>query len=87
MHKFILISLKSRSELYAYSSFLKNNGIPISIVNSPHNVASSCTLSLKIDSRFLNQIVNLINKQRPKTFLGLYSVTQQNNGNQILRLM
>ena len=87
MHKYLLLSLKSRNEIYAYSNFLKNNRIPISIINSPQTISSSCTLSIKIDYLFLNKIVNLINKQKPKSFLGLYTLSQQNNTTQTIRLM
>lgn len=87
MHKVLLLSLKSRNEIYSYSTFLKNNGISISIINSPKSIGSSCMLSIKIDYKYLNQIVNLLNKQRPKSFLGLYSLTQLPNGNQAIRLM
>lgn len=84
--KFLVLSLKSRNEIYSYANFLKNNGIYASIINSPKTVGSSCMLSIKIDYKFLNQIVNLINKQRPKSFLGLYSINQI-NGTQSIKLM
>lgn len=66
---------------------LKTHNIYASIINSPKSIGSSCALSIKIDFKYLNTIVNLLNKQRPKSFLGLYSMTQQLNGNQTLRLM
>ena len=86
MPKFLIISLKSRNEIYSYSNFLKQQGMFVSIVNSPNSIGSSCMLSIKLDYKYLNQIVNIINKQKPKSFLGLYLISQL-NGNQTIRLM
>lgn len=87
MHKLLLLALKSRNEIYSFSNFLKSREIYVSIINTPQVIGSSCTLSIKIDYKHLNQIVNILNKQRPKSFLGLYSITNQINGNQVLRIM
>lgn len=85
--KHILISFKSRNELYGFAKILKSNGIYFSIINSPKNIGSSCMLSIKTEFTNLNSISQLIKKYQPKTFLGLYSTQVTPNGNQTLRLM
>ena len=87
MHKFLIISLKSRDEIYSYSTYLKNNNVFVSVINTPKVIGSSCMLSIKLDYRYLNQIVNILNSRRPKSFLGLYSITEQINSFQSLRIM
>ena len=86
MQKYLIISLKSRNEIYSYYNFLKAVGIFVSIINSPSIIGSSCMLSLKLDYKHLNQIVNILNKQKPRSFLGLYSISHV-NGNIIVRIM
>ena len=87
MYKFLLLSLKSRNEIYSYSTFLKNNGLFISIISSPKSLGSTCQLIIKTDYRHLNKIINLLNNYRPKSFMGLYSVIEQQNGNLISKVM
>jgi len=84
--KYLIISFKSRDELYRFARTLKSKGIILSIINTPKGIGSSCMLSIKTDLNKTN-IVSMILKQfQPKSFLGLYSLTKINNGEQVFKL-
>ena len=85
--KHIVIAFKSRNELYTFARILKSNNVFLNVINSPKTIASSCTLSIKTDYRFLSTVNHLLLRHQPSSFLGLYSVQSTSNGEQILRLM
>ena len=85
--KYLIIAFKSRNELYTFARILKSNGINISIINSPKSIGSSCMLSIKTIFLNLNSIKQILLRYQPKSFLGLYSIQQTQNGEQVLRLM
>ena len=85
--KHLIISFKSRNELYGFAHLLKSNGIYLSIINSPKSIGSSCMLSIKTDYRNLGKISQLLRQHQPRSFLGLYSILSSNNGEQIFKLM
>ena len=85
--KYLIISFKSRNELYGFAKILKSYGIYLSIINSPKGIGSSCTLSIKTDFKNLTLITQLISQYHPKSFGGLFSIQQAFNGQQIFKLM
>jgi len=85
--KYLIISFKSRNELYAFAKILKSNGIYLSIINSPKSIGSSCMLSIKTDFKNLNLTNQLLLRYSPKTFLGLYSIQHSSNGDLVLKLI
>ena len=84
---YLIISFKSRNELYGFAKILKTNRIYLSIINSPKSIGSSCMLSIKTDHRNFNTITRLIRQYLPKSFLGIYSIQPATNGEQIFKLM
>ena len=87
MNKFLIISFKSRNDIYAFENILKQNYIFCSIINTPKGIGSSCTLSIKTNYNALSKITLLLKKANLKSFLGLYSLTQNEFGNQIYKLI
>lgn len=85
--KYLIISFKSRNELYGFARALKSYGVNLSIINSPKSIGSSCMLSIKTDFKNLNSVSHLLRQFQPKSFLGLYSTQSTNNGEQIFKLM
>ena len=85
--KYIIISFKSRNELYSFARLLKSNNIFVSIINTPKLVGSSCTLSIKTNFSNFSLVNQYLLRYQPKSFLGIYSVQQANNGEQILKLL
>ena len=85
--KQLIISFKSRNELYSFARMLKSNNLFISIINTPKSIGSSCTLAIKTEYKNLNLISSLLNRFNPQSFLGVYSFVSTSNGNQIFRLL
>lgn len=85
--KYLIISFKSRNELFGFARILKSNSVYLSIINSPKSIGSSCMLSIKTDFRNLNIVSQLIRRFQPKSFLGLYSIVSSTNGEQIFKFM
>lgn len=85
--KHLIISFKSRNELYGFARVLKTNGINFLIINTPKSIGSSCMLSIKTDFRNLNLLSQILRQFQPKSFLGLFSVQSTSNGEQIFKLM
>ena len=78
--KNLILSFKSRNELYAFARILKSNSVFFNIINSPTSIASSCTLSIKTNINFLNTIKQLLLRHQPRSFIGLYSIQTTING-------
>lgn len=85
--KNLIISFRSRDEVYAFTRILKLNNINNQIINTPSNIGSSCALSIRVEFLYFKSISNLIQKLKPKTFLGIYSTSLTTNGNQTIKLM
>ena len=85
--KNLILSFKSRNELYSFARVLKLNGIFSSIISTPKSIGSTCTLSIKTDFKNLATISKLIRQHQPKSFLGLFSIQQTTNGQQIFKIM
>ena len=84
--KYLIISFKSRDELFNFARTLKSKGIILSIINTPKGIASSCTLSIKTDLIKRNIVLSILKHFNPKSLLGLYSLTKTNNGEQVFKL-
>ena len=85
--KHLIISFKSRNELYGFARVLKSNGIYLSIINSPKGVGSSCMLSIKTEYKNFNTLSRLLRQYHPTSFVGLYSIQLTTNGEQIFKLI
>lgn len=83
--KTLIITFKSRNQLLNFTRILKQNQIPYSIINTPNNISSTCTLSLNIPQMFYNKVLALIKQYKPSGFLGLFLI-DKNNYNQTQRL-
>ncbi len=85
--KYLILTFKSRNQLFSFARILKSNSIIIQILNTPKSIGSSCTLCIKAEYKFLNTINQLILRHQPNSFTALYSVLSSQEGQQIMRLM
>ena len=85
--KILLITFKSRNELYSFSKLLKINSIYHLIISTPSAIGSSCTLSIKTEYYYLKHLFKILQKSKPASILGVYSVFQGLNGNQINKIL
>lgn len=57
-----------------FSKILSTRRIPNNIINTPKSIGSTCTLSIKTDIQYYNQILSLLNLLKIEDFLGLYMI-------------
>ena len=85
--KYLIISYKSRTSLYAFAKILGQFGVPCSIINTPRNIALSCGLSLKVDYAYFATVRNLVAKAALGGFWGIFLFTKTPTHDQIERLI
>ncbi len=85
--KFLIISYKSRNNLFAITQTLKKLGVIVSIINTPRNISISCGLSAKTDVKNLSLVTNIIKQSGMGGFLGAYIISFINGHEQIERVL
>ncbi|MFQ6752171.1 MAG: putative Se/S carrier-like protein [Clostridia bacterium] len=84
--KYLLISFKSRNSIMKFSKTLSNRGIPNNTINTPKTIGSTCTLSIKADFQYYNQILSLLKLLKIEGFLGLFMIEKTGLVEQTQRL-
>lgn len=84
--KYIIISFNSRTNLMSFAKILRNSQIPMNIINTPHKISSSCSLSIKADILFQPKILTLLSFSNVEGLLGVYSVQELGIYNQITKI-
>ncbi|MBR6779230.1 MAG: DUF3343 domain-containing protein [Clostridia bacterium] len=82
----LIISFKSRNSLYSFIKIARQQGISVSIINTPRSISISCGLSAKSDFRFYKNIVNIIRQTQLNGFLGIYSIEKLATHEQVQKL-
>ena len=55
--KALIISFKSRNDIFSFSRLLRENNISNSTINTPKNIGSPCSLSIKCSFNNLEKII------------------------------
>lgn len=85
--KYIIISFKSRNSLQKFVQILKTNRINCKIINTPHMISSSCSLSAKIDCFDYFIAIEILKKWNFDDLIGVFLMNQTNFTNKIQKLM
>lgn len=85
--QYLLINFKSRTSLINFSHMLSSNNIHNRTINTPHQLGSSCSLSLKLDTKYREKVIFLLQKTNLGGFVGLYFIDELNEFNQIRRIL
>ncbi len=83
---YILAVFKSRSETLYFANMLKNNGIAVSIINTPRAVSDACGISVKLSPKYLEQAKRYLSIRRFQSFVGFYSVALRNGFQDVRKL-
>lgn len=67
-----LISFTSRSETLKMSKILERNNIPFGLINTPREITSSCSISIKISSPYVSYCQKIISNLSFYTFIGIF---------------
>ncbi len=84
--KYIIIAFKNRTNLQSFTNILRQNGINISIINTPRKLSLSCGLSVKTDFRNYSKVLNIIKNLKITGFDGIFLLTQYGLREQIEKL-
>ena len=76
-----------RNQLMNFVKILQSHRIPTRIINTPHKISSSCTLSIKTELIFQSEIIGILKQVNLSGFLGLYSVNDFNGFTQVNRII
>ncbi len=87
MEEFVLIVLRSRTQVFGFNKIISGAGIESSIVNTPKEISVGCGLSIKIEHSDLNSAKKLYSVYKPQSFVGFYSVVFDGYKNIILSLL
>jgi len=85
--KKLIISFKSRNDIFSFSRLLQQNGILNSTINTPKQIGSTCSLSIKCDAQHIEKVKNLLYQIRLKSFNGLFIITNTPYGYQISKIL
>ena len=85
--KYLIISFQSKNNLMQFNQLLHSRNINTRIINTPHKISSSCSLSIKTDLSFLSIIESLLKQISLGGFLGLYSVNEFNGFSQVVKIL
>lgn len=84
--KYLLINFNNKSSLYMFCKILKNYSINYSIINTPHSISRSCSLSLKINLNYLNTLLNIVKTSHISDVAGIFLLERQGFNERIQRL-
>ncbi|MBR1890596.1 MAG: DUF3343 domain-containing protein [Clostridia bacterium] len=71
---YILAVFNSRFSTLRFSKMLREYGVPVSIINTPHDVGRACGISVKFLSDFYDYAKKMISKQDfSANFVGFYA--------------
>lgn len=75
--KNLLITFKSKNNLYILRNILKNYQIPMQIVNTPRSISIGCNQSGKVDYLYYNIVVGAVRQANLSGLLGIYLISQR----------
>ena len=84
--KHIIINFNNRTALYTFAKILNNYQIYSSIINTPRSISKSCSLSLKINFNYLNNLINIIKTSNFNHISGVFVLEKQGINERIQRL-
>ncbi len=70
----ILIVFRSRAETMNFSSYLKDKGVKLEIINTPKEANVGCGLSIKIDYQYATRSKVLLKNKVYQSFVGFYKM-------------
>lgn len=82
---YILAVFKSRFATLNFANLLKENNIPVAIINTPAQITRACGISVKFLGDYLPKVQSLF-LRRPNNFDGFYSVIKSNGREQYFKI-
>lgn len=70
----------SRSESLKFHKLLNSYGIASSVVSTPMKLTVACSLSVKINSKHINDAKMILSRRNFAGFNGMWSITSNSDG-------
>ena len=80
----LVIAFRSRAHTVRFSNYLRKNGLPNLIVNTPKEAGVGCGLSVELEKKYLQTIKMLVKRFESDSFAGIFLV-YQGKGRRIVR--
>ena len=77
---FGIAAFRSRQQVLMLESAMKKEGLNVSVITTPRDVALGCGLSVRFRMEDLNAVERLITAQRPTNLIGVYRVERAGAG-------
>ena len=78
--KYIIVMFTSRTDTMRFYSLIKKFNGFCSIINTPHSLARSCGISVKISGNQINLAQQIIRNNNFSSLKGIYEINISNNG-------
>lgn len=76
--KYAVISFRARTETLGFYNILRSYGVFCKLISTPRCIASSCGLSIKIDTNNISQASNILFRRNYSNFEGIYIIADEN---------
>ena len=73
--EYVVVAFRSRSHTVSFSRFLRSEGIPNEIVNTPKEAGVGCGLSVKISKAYFSVVKRAVYGMGSSSFAGFFLVT------------
>ena len=77
---FGIAAFRSRQQVLMLEGAMKKEGLNVSVITTPRDVALGCGLSVRFRMEDLNAVERLIMAQRPTNLIGVYCVERSGAG-------
>lgn len=71
---FGIASFRSRQQVLKFENILRREGMRVSIITTPRDVAVGCGLSIRFELNDFDTVLNAYQRFRPTNLIGFYQV-------------
>lgn len=72
---YVIVAFRSRAETVAFSNYLRQNGLPNQIVNTPKEAGVGCGLSVKVSRGYFALVKRAVFNLKLKSFAGFFTIS------------
>ena len=72
--EYIIVAFRSRTESIKLSEILKENGVYNQIISTPKQAGVGCGLSVKLSKERYRLVINILERKRFNSFIGIFAV-------------
>ncbi len=82
---FGIASFRSRQQVLKFENALRREGVRVSIITTPRDVAVGCGLSIRFELEDFGQVYDIYKRLRPSNLIGFYQVTRSEGNRTVTR--